>query len=406
MFFEDERRQLRFNMSGMPQPGGAPGDYEEKLSQWFLERSFFRDFTYRNPKGKKKGQELADAAVLFGDVAILVEVKAQYGNREAHAWATEAALKALTQVRKTYDDLASGAIPTLNNDVYGNLRYDPAAYPNVYGIIILAHESAPYDAHDLIPEINESSFPVHVFSLNDIALITERFDTAADFVNFLELRTDMRKRVKFLVNDEANNLSAMIPLVRAIYAQHMQPITEAMLDKTVEAFRKSATGELLTTQAWGFSIAIDDMIARAHDQDPALPWNDGRHSVSADVARFLGWLTRERRIKIGSRLIANCALSAKDGEAHYFSHFQKSRGTASVYLVSNLSREERVKYLQFLVAYAQYKYGAPQCFGVVTEPIGAGRSYDYMLTRKTIPKEAIGYFKTIDDPFDSNNEAL
>src|ERR1700679_4164414 len=101
MIFLDELAQLRFGMSDPPQPGGAPGDYEEKLSQWFLERSFFRDFTYRNPKGKKKGQELADAVVLFGDVAILVQVKAQYGNREAHAWATEAALKALKQVRTT-----------------------------------------------------------------------------------------------------------------------------------------------------------------------------------------------------------------------------------------------------------------------------------------------------------------
>jgi hypothetical protein len=82
----DELAQLRFGMSDPPQPGGSPGDYEEKLSQWFLERSFFRDFTYRNPRGMKKGDELADAVVLFDDVALLVQVKAQHGNHEAQAW--------------------------------------------------------------------------------------------------------------------------------------------------------------------------------------------------------------------------------------------------------------------------------------------------------------------------------
>jgi hypothetical protein len=78
-----ELSKLRFGMSDLPKPGGAPGDYEEKLTQWFLERSFFRDFTYRNPRGKKKGDELADAVVLFGDVGLLVQVKPSMaiGNR-------------------------------------------------------------------------------------------------------------------------------------------------------------------------------------------------------------------------------------------------------------------------------------------------------------------------------------
>lgn len=68
--------KLSFGMSEVPKIGGQPGTYEEKWSQWFLERSFFRDFVYRNPRGKKRGQELADAVVLFDDVALMVQVKA------------------------------------------------------------------------------------------------------------------------------------------------------------------------------------------------------------------------------------------------------------------------------------------------------------------------------------------
>jgi hypothetical protein len=67
MLDPEELSKLRFQMTAVPAVGGQPGDYEEKWIQWFLERSFFRDFVYRNPP-KKKGQELADAVVLFGDV--------------------------------------------------------------------------------------------------------------------------------------------------------------------------------------------------------------------------------------------------------------------------------------------------------------------------------------------------
>ncbi len=406
MLSKDELATLRFGMSEIPKPGGTPGDYQEKLTQWFLERSFFRDFTYRNPQGKKKGEELADAVILFDDVALLVQVKAQHGNHEARAWATEATLKALKQVRSTHDNLKSGAITKLRNEVYGELAFDPGAYPNMIGIIILAQDSAPYNAKELVPEIGEADFPVYVFSLKDIALLTHRFDTAADFVNFLEVRTDIGDRESFLVNDEGQNLLRMIPYVPAIYAYRMQPITGEVLDRTVEVFRQTATGELLESREWRYSLAVDDMIARAHDLDPNLSWNDGPVTVAANIARFLGWLTRYRRIKLGKKILDMCIRGAKDGEAHQFCHFQKSRGTASVYLVSSLSREERVKYLEFLVTYAHFKYGAKQAFGVATDAGVSGRSYDFILTRKQLTPEAIAVLKTFDDPFGDSNERL
>jgi len=167
MFSQDELATLRYGMTQVPQPGGQPGDYEERLSQWFLERSFFRDFTYRNPQ-KKKGEELADAVVLFADVALLVQVKAQCGNHEPKAWATEAILKALKQVRATHNSLTSGTVKTLTNEVYGKLDFEPAKYPNMYGIIILAQKSDPFDPCELVPELKESALPVFVFSLADL----------------------------------------------------------------------------------------------------------------------------------------------------------------------------------------------------------------------------------------------
>jgi hypothetical protein len=129
MFDSTEIAKVRFGMTEVPTTGGQPGNYGEQWSQWFLERSFFRDFVYRNPKGEKKGQELADAVVLFDDVVIMVQVKAQYGKHEALAWATEKLLEALKQVVKTHESLTQGKIKTLKNDFYGEMEFEPKAYP-------------------------------------------------------------------------------------------------------------------------------------------------------------------------------------------------------------------------------------------------------------------------------------
>lgn len=404
MFSQDELANLR-GMTEVPQPGGQPGDYEERLSQWFLERSFFRDFTYRNPQ-KKKGEELADAVVLFDDAALLVQVKAQCGNHEAKAWATEAILKALKQMRATLNSLTSGAIKILTNEVYGRLDFDPAKFPNMYGIIILAQESDPFDPYELVPELEEPVLPVFVFSLTDVELLTHRFDTAADFIHFVELRTDIGAKGNFLVNDEEKNLARMIDFAPDIYKVRMQPITSDILARSVEAFRQKASGELVQSAEWRYGLVVDDMIARAHNVDPDLPWSEGPASTAADVARFLGWLSRDRRIKLGKRVLNACITSETTGEPNYFAHFQKSRGTVAVYLISGEARKDRVSHLEFLLTYAHFKYQVKQAFGVATDAGVSGRSYDFIMTRKQLQPENIEYLKTLPDPFSDEHSQL
>lgn len=400
--------KLRFEMSEVPKVGGQPGAYEEKWSQWFLERSFFRDFTYRNPRGRRKGDELADAVVLFGDVLIMAQVKAQCGRHDPIAWATEKLPEAFGQLRKTHDSLTQGHIKKLKNDVYGEIAFDPSHYPNRIGLIILAHQSTPYVAAELTPAILTAGFPVHVFSLDDFATVASRFDTAADLIIFLELRGDIASKEPLLVQDEGGNIERMMPHVADTLRNHMSATTEEVLQKTVRSFEDTARGRLLTSPDWKYGLSIDDMIARVHDIDPELPWNKNNDRGllgSMEVARFLGWLSRDRRIRLGKKIIAQCE-AARDGEIRYFPHVQPSRGTACVYLATSQSRPERVKMLQFLVSYAYLrygtKYGVRQCLGVATEPIGNGRSYDFYAPQEPPPQAMIDQLKTFDDPFSSD----
>src|SRR6266704_3193141 len=371
--------KLRFGMSEVPKVGGQAGTYEERWRQWFFERSFFRDFGYLNPRGKRKGEELADAVVLFDDVVIMAQVKAQCGRHDPISWATEKLLEAFGQLRRTHENLTQGHIKKLKNDFYGEVAFDVSRYPNRIGIIILAHKSAPYIAAKLVPEILTAGFPIHVFSLSDFAMVASKFDTAGDLITFLELRGDIAPRELLFVQDEVGNIERMIPHVTDVLRTHMSPTSEEILQKTVRSFEDAARGKLLVSPDWKYGLAIDNMIARVHDIDAELPWNK-RNTRGAEAAmedaRFLGWLTRDRRMRLGERIISACE-AARDGNLRYFPHVQPSRGTACVYLVTPQSRPDRIKTLRTLVSYAYMKYGVRQCFGVATEPIGKGRSYDF-----------------------------
>jgi hypothetical protein len=154
-------------------------------------------------------------------------------------------------------------------------------------------------------------------------MVAARFDTAGDFITFLELRGDVMPSEQYTVHDEEGNIKRIIPHVRDVLERHMSPSTPEELEKTVAALVATASGEWLASPDRQFGPAIDDIIARAHDvQEPADP---ARRRKNLVVAEFLGWLTRARRMSLGKRLVQQC-LDARDGNPHYFVHVQKERG--------------------------------------------------------------------------------
>jgi hypothetical protein len=110
-------------------------------------------FIYRNPREKRKGTELADALVLFDDVALLVQVKAQCGNHDPVAWAPEKLLDTLRQLKATHEQLGNDGITKLDHELHGTAPFVAAAYPNHIGIIVLAQENPqPFDAAGVVPD--------------------------------------------------------------------------------------------------------------------------------------------------------------------------------------------------------------------------------------------------------------
>lgn len=374
-----EAPPFRFAMTLPPQPGGNPGSYEERLAQWFLEHTFFLDFVYRNPRGKGGKGELADALVLHGDVALMTQVKAQSSQRSAKQWARGAIEDAMRQLRYTHRMLFTGVVRELESSTLGTVLFHADHYTSRCGLIILEQPEESYAPRQLVPELAELPFPVHVISLADFNLISQRFDTAGDFISYLDFRRDLFDPTQLPVHREAEILREIAKHAGDVLRRLRPALTDEVLSRSVSAFQAKASGQLARSLDWRYSLAIDDIIARLHERDPSLPWNRGSdHETVMRVAGELSWLTRDRRIQMGKRLVEMCE-HALDGNAHDFSHYLRATQTAFLFVATDAPRAERVQYLQALTLFTQAKHDATKVIGVATEPLGPGRSYDVVL---------------------------
>lgn len=375
----------RFAMTPFPEIVGNHGVDEEKVTQWFLEQSFFLDFVFRNPEGKKKGKELADAIVLYDDVLLMVQVKSQHSKRDPREWAKKNIKKALEQLNGTRRMLVKRHVARLYNELRGEVSVDINKYLSHIGLIIVAHDSLPFIAEELVPDLKKQDFPIHVFSLRDFSLLVSRLDTAGDFICALELRQDIASKVTYLVNEEEKNIAKMFPYIDAVLRKYYANDSESVIARTCDSFKKVLRGELRDSSEWRYGLLVDDIIAHAHDIDSSLSWHNPNTAkqTSIEIATYLGYLTRERRISLGKRAF-ECVNGASDGNNHHFCHYKPSLKQVFVFLATSKSREERIKFLSYLLSVAQVKFNANVGIGIATEPPGEGRSYGMALHR-TLP---------------------
>jgi len=380
----------RFAMTPFPEFSGNHGIDGENWTQWLLEKSFFLDFVFRNPEGKHKGTELADAVVLYDNVLLMVQVKSQQTGKDPQAWAKKYIGIALNQLKGTRRMLVEGHVQSLWNKLRGDVPIDIQKYPNHMGLIILSQNAPPFVAEELVPDLRNEDFPIHIISLKDFSLLVSKLDTAGDFICGLELRQDIVPNVTYLVHNEEENIRKMVPYINQVIGKALSRDTDEIQNLTCEAFKRNLSGELANSDNRNYGLLVDDIIAHAHDVDISLPYHNPSTAkqTSLEIATYLGFLTRERRISLGKRMF-NCVTGATDGKDHYFCHCQPSLKQVFVFLATSKSRVDRTTFLSYLLNVAQFQFNANRGIGIATEPPGEGRSYDMALHRSLPSKESI-----------------
>jgi hypothetical protein len=93
-------------------------------------------------------------------------------------------------------------------------QIDLSQYPYVYGIIVLAGVNKNIDPIPLISSADKPMIPIVFLSISDLQILTERVNTAADFIHYCEAHSTLASRESVSINQEETTLlriAAQIP---------------------------------------------------------------------------------------------------------------------------------------------------------------------------------------------------
>jgi len=361
--------------------------------QQFVEDAFSADFVFRSPQHLKGGRpkETTDVFVLFDDVAMPIEVKAQAANADGSArsedpgWTKRNLEKALSQVKGAIRTVKEGKIIRLENPRRGTVQFSTALFRYVYGLIVLNHMSSPFDASELVPDLAKIGAPVHVFSFRDFFNLTFVLDTPADLIGYLEMRTDILiPTFHPKVHDEQR--------VFRYYLDHFEELTSFRAkhrgeDRPPELFKEHAEmyRQIYRDECDELepSYFIDKIIDWTHqvDNSSTQPVANAERAYVV-VATFLASLPRPRRQYIG-RAFLDAIERAGKARDDGFAQFSSERRSECLLLLASTrapeDRRERSEDLASLVWLLKATRQVRRALGIVTEAgFGPVRSYDFV----------------------------
>ena len=370
------------------------GAQTEDEVQAAVESAFSPDFVFRSPR-REGGKEVTDVLVLFDDVALIIQAKAQalelrseasHGNTD---WAAKNLKKAGQQVNGAIRALRAGRMPFVENSRRGRVPFRVHDYPHLYGLIVLEHESDPYDPMKLVPSLREIQAPVTVLSFRDFWNLNEFLDTPNDLINYLEHRPEVLvPTLHPKVHEEAQVFGYFIERLEDVMEVQARFTGRALPDGVntyARELRRVVNGEHPNKQA---GLVIDHIIDKIHDADPDVTFTDAAGEPVGQEAYFrlvteLSMIPRSRRIALGERYQTVVDRAGASNENSHDATHSPSRGDCIVLLASPFERSERLKrtkHLMNLTKAAQSYFGVSRAIGIATEAgHDHGCSYDVVL---------------------------
>jgi hypothetical protein len=370
------------------------GDMTEDAVQASVEDAFSSDFVFHSPS-RIGGKEVTDVLVLFDDLGIVVESKAQaIGGSSSLSWAKKNLKKAVNQTTGAIRALRDGRVPHVENERRGQVPFSIEEFKFLYALVILHHESESYDPYDVFPDIKRLKHPVHVLSFRDFWNLSKYLDTAADLISYIESRSIVLiPTLKPRVHEESNAFRYYLEHLEEIKvaearahgdssfrSEDAEPYAQQMRDMISQAHPDIKAGRV-----------IDHMIEKIHVQDPqlrtldlggkAISWAD--KTTYAKIATALGMIPRVRRISLGRKYIQIAEKAAETQNDESFWTFSQKRSQFMFFVSSPLprsDREKRAKDLLTMTVLGKNYFRANKALGVATGQAGEmGSSYDFVL---------------------------
>lgn len=260
------------------------GKKAENFVYELAQQSFLSDWCYQNPMWSD-GKELCDLLIVFGDVAIIWQVKdlKQKKDGKYDKKQVEKNLKQLLGAKRRLFDLKDRII--LKNPRRGDENFDPNTIKEIYLISALVGEGEDY--YEFVKKTKDKI--VHIIDRKSTEILLNELDTIRDFVDYL------KEKERFLSLDLKINISGGEEELLAFYILNER------------SFKKLEEGGYVILQEgfWEDLINKPEFQAKKEEDKVSYFWDfliDKAH-LSKDkdyelVAREMAKLNRfERRFK-------------------------------------------------------------------------------------------------------------
>ena len=290
-------------------------------------------------KPKHKGRELGDVIYIFGDVCLIFEAKTREKAGPANdKWIREKLKEGVTQISRNHKTLMSGAVPTLRNPWRGKVSWASLGVKYFQGIIVLMHNSEPYDPREIEPSLLSSApIPIHVISLHDLNELVRFINTPWDFIVYWEFRNIFGREYELSVHREQYTYRGILKEWINLAKVQNPAFQENKLDEdrqfheayTKVILRSENTDKIIKQKvaaSYLIDIAAGSLMQKA-DQDATGKRVGGKnHDTLIKTVETLIGLSRRRRAEYGYSWLncaKECIVSRKDVRKTWFSPSRK-----------------------------------------------------------------------------------
>lgn len=164
------------------------GKNAEEFVYTLAKNSFFEDWCYKNPKFPD-GKELCDLLIVYGEIAIIWQIKDLKLDKEGRYDKTEVEtnLRQVSGAKRRLFELKSSI--ELENPRRGREMFDPNQIKEIYLISALLGDGEDFFSSVEIKDTNV----IHTFTREFTELVLNELDTIWDFTNYMKLKEGLVK---------------------------------------------------------------------------------------------------------------------------------------------------------------------------------------------------------------------
>jgi len=310
-------------------------------------------------KPKIRGVEITDVALIFGDTCILFEVKTRnrIGLHANEDWIKSRLKEGIIQINQRFTQLKNGELEQIRNKWRGIIKWSELGIKYYYGMLVLFHESKPYDPRLIAPEaFSSSTIPIQVISLQDLKELLRFANTPLDFVVYYELRREFSKKYKVLVHDERSIYLAILDrlpeLIQRLgskfpkskneeYKDFMIEYTKVIMginDVSEKSYEKIAASFLIDTSLASF-------VKKADADRTGKRIGSEEHNYYVKYMEAIAELSRERRVLYGNLWLEQATRAVNSQQIEYITAFNPSRNRSYILIAKPTVANNTLEFL-------------------------------------------------------------